>query len=110
MVRISANISQPSKVHPRFEAISVFYCVQLSERYHEEYSKVADDPLMIASLKFAKGRTSRRQRAKLTIMSRALGIVRYGSPQQSGTRIRVVGFMALAKLAHDKAEAAGLGI
>jgi hypothetical protein len=43
-------------------------------------------------------------------MSRALGIVRYDSPQQSRTRIRGVGFMALAKLAHDKAEAAGLGI
>ena len=63
MVRISANTSKPSNVHPRFEAISVFYCVQLSERYHEEYSKVADDPLMIASLKFAKGRTSHRQAA-----------------------------------------------
>src|SRR5260370_36671678 len=101
MVRISANTSKPSNVHPRFEAISVFHCVRLSERYHGEYSKVADDPLMIASLKFAKGRTSRRQRVKLTIMSRALGIARYGSHQLTRPRVREWGFVPIAKYGTD---------
>src|ERR1700726_496011 len=62
MVRISANTSKPSNVHPRFEAISAFHCVRLSKRYHGEYPKVADS-LMIPSMKFAKGGTSCRQPA-----------------------------------------------
>src|SRR5438067_9013910 len=33
-VRNSAKISNPSKVQPRFEAISTFHCARLSERYH----------------------------------------------------------------------------
>src|SRR6266478_9616470 len=32
-VRNSAKISKPSKVQPRFEAISTFHCARLSERY-----------------------------------------------------------------------------
>src|ERR1700732_1173914 len=63
MVRISANTSKPSNVHPRIEVISVFNCGRLGGRYHGEYSNVADDPHEIASLKFAKGRTPRGQAA-----------------------------------------------
>src|SRR3974390_1282473 len=35
-VRISANTSKPSNVHPRFEARSAFHCARLSVRYHGE--------------------------------------------------------------------------
>src|SRR5262245_34566466 len=50
MVRISANTSKPSNVHPRFEAISAFHCVRVSERYHGECPKMADS-LMVPSLR-----------------------------------------------------------
>src|SRR5262245_21672262 len=50
MVRISANTSKPSNVHPRFEAISAFHCVRVSERYHGEWPEMADS-FMIPSLR-----------------------------------------------------------
>src|ERR1700736_5552815 len=80
MVRISANTSKPSNVHPRFEAISAFHCVRLSERYHGEYSKAAVS-LIIPSLKSAQGRPSRRQPASQAYDNvPTLGTVRHGSP------------------------------
>src|ERR1700737_3862766 len=55
MVRISANTSKPSNVHPRFEATSAFHCARLSERYHGEGPTVPNS-LMFPPLKISRPR------------------------------------------------------
>src|SRR5262245_52315035 len=71
MVRISANTSKPSNVHPRFEAISAFHCVRVSERYHGECPKMADS-LMVPSLRCVWAPVWRSRR-ELTPISVPLG-------------------------------------
>src|SRR5215470_4034077 len=72
MVRISENTSKPSNVHPRFEAMSAFHCVRLSERYQGERPKMADS-LMVLSLRCAWAAPFGSSRTKLTPISGALG-------------------------------------
>src|SRR5499427_8633107 len=73
-VRMSANTSKPSNVHPRFEATSAFHCAPLSERYHGEDPKVPTS-LMISSRSLPRHIPPEIAHEKLTLISRALGRV-----------------------------------
>src|SRR5215510_13995001 len=70
-VRMSANTSKPSNVHPRFEATSAFHCAPLSERYHGEDPKVPTS-LMISSRSLPRHIPPEIAHEKLTLISRAL--------------------------------------
>src|SRR5215468_8912147 len=78
-VRMSANTSKPSNVHPRFDAINAFHCVQLSDRYHGEVSSAPNSP-MLPSL------SSHRQRVEI-----ALGSYRRSKSYQNKALLRCDG-------------------
>src|ERR1700730_15336053 len=100
MVRISANTSKPSNVHPRFEATSAFHCARFSERYHGESTVYFD--VMGFSVCFCRGPMylcSGSSRYQFACVCR-LGRCPFGSPAASGTIHLVSGVL---RELHDKA-------
>src|SRR6516225_11927662 len=72
-VRIRANTSKPSNVHPRFEATSAFHWDRLSERYHGEDGKAPNSLISSPPQATCSRRPDGRSRMKLTLISRVLG-------------------------------------